>query len=315
MDRTDRRRYRDAAKSSLAGAAFDPKKLILIHAGAAALLSLIISIATYVLEQQIAGTGGLGGLGTRGILMTTSTVLQLLPLLVLPFWNMGYLFVTVSIARSQSPSPRDLTEGFRSFLPVLRLELLLAVMYALIAFVATQAGTTIFLLTPWADPFMDSILAFAQDPENAALEAAMNAAASGAALPMLGIVIVVFVLLASPFFYRFRMAELCLIENPQEGALAAMRESTRMTRFRRLDLLRLDLSFWWFYLLDALTIALCYGELLLALAGVSLPWSEGVSYFGFLILSLGCQLLLYWWRKNEVFVTYAQAYTDLQQQS
>lgn len=315
MDRTERRNFRMAAKSALAGASYDPKKLILIHTGAAALLSLLVSAVAYVLEQEIAGMSGLGGLGTRGILMTVRTLLQILPLLILPFWNMGYIFVTVMIVRGKQALPGDLAEGFRSFLPVLRLELLLAVMYGLLIFGATQLGSTVFMLTPWADPFMDAIFAYAQDPGNAALEAAMNVAAYDAALPMLGIVGTVFIVLAAPFFYRFRMAQLYLMEHPQKGALAAMRASAEMTRFRRLELLRLDLSFWWFYLLDLLAAVLCYGEILLALAGIFLPWNEAISYFGFLILSVGCQILLYWWRKNEVFVTYAQVYTALQQQS
>ena len=91
-----------------------------------------------------------------------------------------------------------------------------------------------------------------------------------------------------------------------------MRASSELTRYRRLGLFKLDLSFWWFYLLNAGTLVLCYGDVLLNLMGVSLPWSEDVSYFLFLVLYAAAQLALYWWRKNEVDVTYAQVYTDLQ---
>jgi len=311
MDKTARRHFRDAAKKSLANASFDPKKLILIYAGVTALFSLLISIAVYALEQKITGITGLRDLGSRGIWMTVQTVLQFLPSLLLPFWSMGYLFVTVRIARGRQTAPKDLAEGFRSFLPVLRLQLIMTLIYMLVTFVAVQLGSTVFMLTPWAEPFMDAIFDFAKEPENAALEAAMNAAAMNAALPMMGIVIVIFLGFAAPFFYRYRLAEMQLMEHPQKGALAAMRVSAQTMRFKRLELFRLDLSFWWFYLLEALVAALSYGNVLLPLLGVALPWSEGVSYFVFLLASLGCQLLLHWWRKNEVSVTYAQFYTEL----
>lgn len=311
MDKTERRHYRDAARNALAQASYSPKKLVLIYIGTMALLSLIVSIAVYVLEQKIASITGLRDLGSRGIWMTVQAVLQLLPPLLLPFWSMGYLFVTVNIARGRQAAPKDLSEGFACFLPILRLQLIMTLIYMLVAFVAVQVGSSVFMFTPWAGPFADAIFAFANEPENAALEAAMNTAAMNAAVPMVCIVAAVFLVFAVPFFYRYRLAEMRLMEHPEKGALAAMRVSAETMRFKRLALFRLDLSFWWFYLLDALAAAIGYGDVLLRLMGISLPWNQGVSYFVFLVLSLGCQVLLYWWRKNEVSVTYAQFYTEL----
>lgn len=315
MDKTERRQYRNAAKNALARAVYNPKKLVLIYIGAMALLSLIVSIAAFALEQKISGITGLRDLGSRGIWMTAQAVLQMLPPLLMPFWSMGYLFVTVRIARGKQAFPEDLAAGFTCFLPILRLQLIMTLVYALVAFVAVQVGSSVFMLTPWAEPFMNAVFALANEPENATLEAAMSAAAMDAALPMACIVAAVFLAFAMPFFYRYRLAEMQLMEQPQKGALKAMRVSADTMRFKRLDLFRLDLSFWWFYLLDALAAAIGFGNELLKLAGVSLPISEDVSYFVFLVLSLGCQVLLYWWRKNEVSVTYAQFYTDLVPQS
>lgn len=314
MEILDRRKYYQAAKEALQGASYDPKKLILIHTGAAAAVSLVVSILVYILEQQLAGTTGLGGLGTRSILMTVQTVLQFLPVLLMPFWTMGYVLTLVNLAENKRTGPGELAEGFFRFGSVLRLELLMAALYAVLGFAATQLGGTVFLWTPWAAPMMNAALAFMANPESAALEQALYAAAEQAALPMLLIVGAVFIGLSLPFFYRFRMARLHLMANPGKGALAAMKESAAMTRFRRMALFRLDLSFWWFYLLEVLAAAVSAADMVLTLAGVTLPIPAAAQYFGCVVLSLGLQLLLHYWRKNEVYVTYAKVYLDLRKE-
>ena len=79
----------------------------------------------------------------------------------------------------------------------------------------------------------------------------------------------------------------------------------------RMNLFKVDLSFWWFYLLQALTVLVAYGNELLPLMGVELPWSGKVSYFVVLILCYGGQLALFWWKCNEVQLTYAACYEAL----
>ena len=312
MDAQERRWFKNAAKESLAKARYSPKKLILIHTGAMLALSLVVTLIAFWLDQEIEKTGGLGGLGTRSILTTVQSVLQLMPMLILPFWQVGYTAVTLAIARGKSAEPYDLTEGFRRFFPFLRLKLLMAVIYFLILTITMQIGTMLFMMTPWAQPFMDAIFAYAEDPTNTALEAVMNEAAMDAALPLLSIAGATFLAVAAPFYYKFRMAEFYLLEHPIRGAIGALKASSGMTRYHRMDLFKLDLSFWWFYLLDGAVTALCYGDILLDMAGVQQPWSADVAYFLFFSLYLVAQLALYWWRRNEVAVTYAHVYADLQ---
>jgi len=91
MEILDRRKYYQAAKEALQGASYDPKKLILIHTGAAAAVSLVVSILVYILEQQLAGTAAWGGWGTRSILMTGQAMLQFLPALLMPFSTCFFL--------------------------------------------------------------------------------------------------------------------------------------------------------------------------------------------------------------------------------
>ena len=57
--------------------------------------------------------------------------------------------------------------------------------------------------------------------------------------------------------------------------------------------------------------ALCYGDYLLPLAGVTLPISREGAMYLFYALALVAELGLYAWKKNQVFVTYALAYDQL----
>lgn len=312
MDREDRRSYRAAAESSLAAATYDPKKLVLMHTGTMLALSLLTGIAGFLLERGIAGSGGLGGLGLRGILTTVGVVLNLLSAVVLPFWQIGYVFITLQIARGKPVGPGALWEGFRKCLLVLRLKLLIAAMYGLILFLTAQVGSMVFMMTPWANPFMSAMMAYYEDPKNAALAAALDAAAVDAALPMLVIMGVLFLLFAGPMFYRYRFAEFFLMERPLKGAFGAIRASSQLTHGQKLGILKLDVSFWWYYLLSGVSVALAYGDMVLPWFDITLPISEEVFYFVGLGLYAVTQLALHWWRKNEVSVTYAQLYTDLQ---
>ena len=92
------------------------------------------------------------------------------------------------------------------------------------------------------------------------------------------------------------------------GALMALRESKKMMRGNRLQLLKLDLSLWWYYLATAAATVVCYGDVLLPMLGVQLPVSETVSFFGFYALYLAVSFMILFFLRNRVEVTYALAY-------
>ena len=56
---------------------------------------------------------------------------------------------------------------------------------------------------------------------------------------------------------------------------------------------------------------LCYGDVLLPLAGVNLPFDPMVSFFLFYVASQAAQVLLYWRCRNLVECTYVGAYDTL----
>jgi len=309
MELFDRRAVKDAAKNSLANASKDPKRLILIHTGATLVLAIVLTVIDYLLEQKIGTTGGLSGIGTRSVLSTVQSILRYVQLLVLPMWNCGYLYACLRLSRQEPADEQTLLEGFHRFGPVLRMTLLQALIYGVIGFVCIYAGSALFVMSPWAQPLMDALQPMVESGE--VNEAVLLAAMDAVIVPLILIFAVLFLIACLPVYYQLRLANFCIMDGQRKGALAAILESRRLTKGSRMALLKLDLSFWWFYLLDLLVSLVCYGDMLLSAFGVQLPWSADASYFIFLLLYAAGQLLLYVWKKNEVFVTYAHVYNTL----
>jgi len=132
--------------------------------------------------------------------------------------------------------------------------------------------------------------------------------------PVLIIFGVLFGALAVLLFYRFRMADFVMMDRPNTSGLQALLFSGRMTRHHRMELFRLDLSFWWFYLLTALSMVASYADVILQYIAVELPVSPTVAWFGAYILGMLVQLLVYWKYYSYVKTTLAVAYEGLLQQ-
>lgn len=316
MKKFDYNTLKNAAAHSLTGNDWDPKRLVLIYTGASLALSLIIAVVDYLLEMQIDSAGGLSGLDKRTLLTTIQTVLRLVQTVALPFWSMGYVYTTLQWARREEATPGTLLQGFRKWGPVLRLNLLTAILFGGILFFSMYVGTFLFCLTPWAEPLIQIMLEnldAATAAELAAFEEALYAAAEQVELPLMCVAGLVFLVAAAPFFYRFRLAKLCLMDNPGAGAMKALGTSGRLMRGNYGAMIRLDLHFWWFHGLNLLVGLLCYGGTIASYAGIALPVSREAAYFICVGLYTVCQLGLDWWRRNEVSVTYVHVYETLKQ--
>ena len=315
MDKNDRLSLKNQALRCLANASYSPKKLILIHIGAVLILSLILALLDHLLEQQIGSTGGLSGIGSRSILVTIQSVLRLAQTVLLPFWQMGYLYVTMKLAREEAFSPWDLCEGFRRFGPILRLNLLQSVLLIGIGIVGSNIASTIFFVTPFAVPLLEALDPLMTDPvimnDPAAMQEALEAVTWETVAPLLIIGAIVIIGISIPVLYHYRLASYFLMDSDKQGAFASMRSSRKLMRYLCIDMFKLDVSFWWFYVLEVLTAVVCYLDVILTWLGVALPFDPTVAYFLFFALYLVSQLALYWWRKNEVEVTYACAYEFL----
>lgn len=315
MNIRDRRAITDSAKQSLANAKGDPKKILLIYLAIVTGLSLAVALISMLLSNRIADTGGLGNMGLRSVLSTAKSILPMLQSIILLGLEIGYCTMALNITRGAPVSNDTLFGGFRRFFPLLRAQILMSLLYLGLGLLSVYPGAYLFLMLPISKKFYE---AFTPVMESASqltgtltIDEATMAILSEAMQPALWIMGALFMVLFIPTHYRYRMVTYRLIDQPHPGALRALRESRTMMRRNRFALFRLDLKLWWFYALQGLTVALCYGDMLIPALGITLPWSENVTYFVFLSLSLLVQFVTYYLFMNRVSVTYATAYTTL----
>lgn len=313
----DIRNLKQSAADAMA-VAREPKKAITAYAGIMTLASLLVTVADLYLRNEISGTGGLANMGIRSVLSTVQMVLPLVQSVALLCLELGYLSAAMRFARKQYADHTDLLTGFRRFGPVLRMSLLEGAVYVALMFVSTWLGTQIFMLTPMAEPLVELLTPMLESSMLTSGSMVMDvetvAALERATLPMVIIIGVVFAAFAIPVSYRYRMAGYRLLDKPAEGALAALRNSRMMMRGNGVKLLKLDLSFWWYYLLMAVASVVCYGDQILPLLGIRLPMPEMVSYFVSYGLYLAAQFAIYYFFRNRVEVTYVKAYEAIRPQ-
>lgn len=312
MNIRDRQGLRQRAVEALSRATYSPAKLALLHTGAAVALSLVLTALNFVLSRQMDGTGGLSGMGLRSVLSTAQTMLSFASMVVMPFWEIGFVYAAIRIAREKRAEPESLLQGFRRFGPVLRLMLLQALIYVAILFLSFNISTGVFILTPFSQPMAQMIENLSADR---IMDAQLMEQLSSGLIPLYCIFGVIFAVFALPVTYRLRMAQYVIMDDPKIGALAALGTSNRLMRYNRWALFRLDLTFWWFFGLQLLSTLLGYGDLLAEALGVSLPISEDVAFFVSFALHAVCQLAIAWWFASRVAVTYATAYDTLRAQA
>lgn len=319
MNIQSRKELRQTAADHLASAPGNPKMMALVYGGVICGLALLSAFISFYLNNEIAGTGGLANMGLRSALSTIQFILPLVQAVVVMCLELGYHGAALNISRGRGAEPRTLLTGFHRWGAVIRLYLMKVLLYSGAAIVTMYLSSYIFMLLPFSDSFLEimtPIVTSVSTPEEAItlLDEATLSAAMTALQPMLWIFAGLFCIVVIPLVYQYRMALFCLADSPQPGAMAALRNSRMMMRRNRFALFRLDLGFWWYYLLQLLIAVIAYGDVLLPMVGVTLPMSEEVGYFLFYALSLIVQAAVYYFFLNRIQVTYAAAYDTLRPQ-
>ena len=291
------------------------RKIALIYASVVIGLSAVSALVSYALGLQIDQNGGLRNIGTRAILSTLQTMLPLVQSIVNMCIHLGFSASMLRIARGQYVSPQTLRLGFDRFWVLLRYSLLEAFLYVGMAFGALYLALTLFLITPWSRELMEILLPLVEnssalDP-TVAIPDAVYSQAVEAMTPALILFVILYCIVALPLTYRLRMSRYVIIDKPALGALAAMRESRKMTRRNCISLFRLDLHFWWYYAAGILSSILCYGDQLLPLVGIQLPFSPDISFFLFYGLYWAAEFLIFYFLLCRVETSFTLAYDTL----
>ena len=284
-----------------------PKKVVLVYAGIVALSSLVVTVVQDLLDSQISQTGGIQNIGTRSMLTTADTVLTIAQLLLVMCLTLGYTGSMLRIARGQYASPNSLKAGGERIWVLLRTRLLQMLIMTAAAFALCFLVVNVCLLTPLSNRVI-AVMGTVSAEELLSNGLALMGLYS-AMLPIILIYLVALVPLLWYFSCTYRMVDYLLIDRPQLGAFGALRESRRMMQGNMKMMLRVDLSFWWYYLLQALVSVLIYLNMVLAPFAIGLP--PELLYWGTVVLYLAADFALRYFFSNKVAVTYALFYDSL----
>lgn len=303
-------RLKAQAQSRLERVSYNPKTLVLIHAGISLGASLLVSVLNFILESGIAGTGGLSGMGMRSALTSAQAILELAIQVLSPFWNLGLLFAALGWARGENATPTHLLQGFRRFPTVLGLYFVQGGIYIALGIAVSYISSLLLAFTPFAAPYMEQMeILYGSSAE---ITPEMLTDLKTAMTPLLILFGVLFTVVAIPVACRLRFAQYAVMEGG--STVQSIVHSVRITKGNVLKMIRLDLSFWWFYLLQALTVVLCYGDQILPALGIVLPFADEVSFFLFYVLGIVAQCILLWQYQANLSTAYCLAYRALSPQ-
>lgn len=297
----------------------ETQKIVLVYTGILTAVSAVTTVSQYCLEKGIARTGGLQNMGLRSVLSTLGACLPLVQFVILACLGLGFTAAMLRTARGQYVSPRTLKAGVERFWVLIRCTLIRGLIYAGIGIGSVYLAAIVFAISPLSDQAAERLLPLLSTSGGLTGAPVLDAATEEAVLDALGPVLPAFLLiflgiflaLSLPVIYRYRMVDYLLIDRPGIGALAALRESRTMMRGNRFRLFRLDLSFWWYYGLSAVAAVVCYGDVLMQLLGIPMPFSVDVGYFLFYGAYLAVNFAVFYFFAARVECTYAAAYDSL----
>ena len=201
---------------------------------------------------------------------------------------------------------------------LLRARLLMMLIYGGIAFALTYLAMVIYMLTPLSSQLTTLVLPIVSSgsfsPEALLNDEVLLFSVYQAIMPMLIIYCLLLIPAIWAISYRFRLVDYLLIDQPQLGAMAAMRTSNQKMKGNVKQLFKVDFSFWWYYLLRALSMSLVYLDLVLAIVGIELPLSSLAQFVLVIVLYLGSDFALNYFFLNRVEATYALFYDLLNPQ-
>lgn len=304
------------ARQTVRGAAYPPCKLFLVHTGVAVGATLLVALLQYVLNGQIQASAGLGGMQMRSVLQTARTLLSYVLTVAMPLWEVGAVFAAIRILRGERAETGTLLEGFRQFWPMLRSLFLELGVYLGAAIGCSYGASLLYSFTPMAmrtmeklQPFLEQIttqtqlMELMQDPSFAQM-------LTQEMWPAVLLCVLASVCAMVFLFYRMRFVRY-LVLDAHMGAFQALKTSARITGGQKWSLAKLDLHFWWYYVLQLLTALILYVPELCAITGIALPINADAAYWVFYGAYAVAQIALLSLARPQVEVSFAGAYDAL----
>lgn len=266
------KRIKNEAALRIATTPGNHKKLILIYSAIALGAGLLSQAIDFITGRLMENTGGLSGLGTRAILETLNTLFPLAINLLLPLWMLGLMSATLRLCRQERVDTNNLKDGFPRWGVLLRLSISEGLLLFGVAYLTMQIATILFSVTALSRSAMEFLSPFVNDIsllETAMEDPAFMSDLLKKMLPMLIVWGVLLLAVMIPLVYSLRLSYYRIVDEDRPGALRAMGESRKMMKGNKWKLFKLDLSYWWYYLLQIVLALLLEIPVLLAASSVS----------------------------------------------
>lgn len=295
------------------------RTVLLTYTGILIGLSVLTLAFSELLSLRISQSGGLGNLGSRSTLSALQTMLPIIRSMILVCLEVGYLNAMLRVSRGQYVSRNSLRLGFDRFWVLLRMSIIQLLIISGAGFASAYIAVFLYMLTPMSQGIKELLIPLISESsilsnQAIVIDEALYAQMSQALLPAMLLCGVVFCIIAFPLLYRYRMAHYVIIEKPGIKAIAALRESRMMMKGHRMELLKLDLRLWPYYVGTFLATLVSYADMLFSLLGISLGISSEVMYYLSYAAYLGVMFLVYYYLRNQVEVVYALAYDAVKPQ-
>ena len=295
------------AALSLRRTSYPPRRMVLIHSGTTIGIALLVTLIGQLLQGMIDSSGGLSSLGHQAVLSTAQSVIQIVQAIALPFWSAGLIYMGLRIRAERLYGPSDLLEGFRRWKALLIVGLKMLLQYLIRGLLCVWFATQLLIFTPFASRILEAAQIMNTQPD-ISLVTALGDAYLPVTITSVCIFSVLFLILSAPLFYHFRLVNYLILDDESSRAGQALFTSRLLMHGRRMELFKLDLSFWWYYLLKLVSIVVMLGDVIAGLLGIPLPLDPTLSSWGFLLLGCGMQLGLHVWAQPKVYTTYAHFY-------
>lgn len=239
-------------------------------------VGLLVALTTLVCQLLIDRTGGLGDMGKRTMISTVEMLILLAAQVFQPLWTVGITCCAMGFARQEAVNSNHLLGGLRRWAVLLRLTVCQGFVYFSASYVLLMFVLPVYLLTPWGTNLLQTMTGYMATATE--LTPQMQEAIIAAMGPLYVVWIPIVAVLSIFLSYQFRLALYRVLDGDRPGAIRAMWESCRLIHRHRWQLVKLDLSWWWYYLVTALCSCILYAPELLTALGVTLPISGNVLY-------------------------------------
>ena len=245
-----------------------PYKLAFYSVAIALAVQLLVDAMGYWVATYQGGEG-LDGMGSVTMIQTVHELLSTASSLLTPLWTLGFTAAIMAFMDWQDPQDTVLLKGLRHWWEFLKLYLLEGILMFFLMMAVIMPITYLYALTPWAKDLMNI-----PDPEIVG-EVKFVAAAVDAATPLMIIYVLALIAVLVPISYRLRFTNYMILHG-WIGVMSAMTTSFALTKGRVWTMVKLDLSFWWYYLATGVLMGVYVAVVLL---GYNLGYSYNTIFW------------------------------------